>query len=56
MLIQKGDQRQVVVYWFKQRDRMLTNEYLVKFYMVWDAMLRAHRRRTRTPDDRGTAW
>lgn len=40
VLIQKGDQRQLVLYWFKQRDRVLANEYLVKLYVLWDAMTR----------------
>lgn len=39
-LIQKGDQKQVVFYWFQQRGRILTNEYLVKFYLFWDALTR----------------
>ena len=39
-LIQKDDQKQIVLYWFKQRDRSLTNEYLVKFYLFWDALSR----------------
>ncbi|MBA5867058.1 MAG: VPLPA-CTERM-specific exosortase XrtD [Nitrospira sp. CR1.3] len=39
-LIQKADQKQIVLYWFKQRDRLLTNEYLVKFYLFWDALSR----------------
>ncbi|OQW33588.1 MAG: hypothetical protein A4E19_04170 [Nitrospira sp. SG-bin1] len=39
-VIQKGDQKQVVLYWFKQRDRHLTNEYLVKWYLLWDAFSR----------------
>ena len=39
-LIQKDDQKQIVLYWFKQRDRSLTNEYLVKFYLFWDAISR----------------
>ena len=29
-----------MLYWFKQRDRQLTNEYLVKLYLVWDAIVR----------------
>jgi exosortase D (VPLPA-CTERM-specific) len=37
-LIQKGGQKQVVWYWFKQRDRILSNEYLVKFFLFWDAL------------------
>jgi len=39
-VIQKGDQKQIVLYWFKQRDRNLTNEYLVKLYLLWDAVSR----------------
>jgi EpsI family protein len=39
-LIQKGDQRQVVLYWFKQRERIVANEYLVKLYVLWDAIAR----------------
>ena len=38
--IQKGDQRQLVLYWFKQRHRIVANEYLVKLYVLWDAMTR----------------
>ena len=40
VLIQKDRQKQLVVYWFKQRDRVLSNEYLVKLYLLWDAMTR----------------
>ena len=39
-LIQKDDQKQIVLYWFKQRDRILSNEYLVKVYLFWDAVSR----------------
>ena len=39
-VIQRGDQKQIVLYWFKQRERHLTNEYLVKFYLLWDAFSR----------------
>ena len=38
LVIQKADVKQIVYYWFKQRDRMLVNEYLVKFFLVWDAL------------------
>lgn len=40
-VIEKGHQKQIVLYWFKQRERILTSEYLVKFYLFWDALLRA---------------
>lgn len=39
-LIQRGRNSQVVYYWFKQRDRHVTNEYLVKWYLLWDALTR----------------
>jgi exosortase D (VPLPA-CTERM-specific) len=38
--IQKADQHQLVLYWFKQRERFIANEYLVKLYVLWDAMTR----------------
>jgi exosortase D (VPLPA-CTERM-specific) len=39
-LIQKGDSRQLVYYWFQQRGRVITNEYLVKWYLFVDALTR----------------
>ena len=33
-----GDQRQLVYYWFAQRGRVVTNEYLVKWYIFWDGL------------------
>lgn len=38
LVIQKADVKQIVYYWFKQRDRVLVNEYLVKFFLLWDAL------------------
>jgi exosortase D (VPLPA-CTERM-specific) len=40
-LIQMGDERLLVYYWFQQRGRVMTNEYLVKLYLFWDALARA---------------
>jgi EpsI family protein len=40
VLIQKGDNKQLVYYWFQQRGRIITNEYLVKWYLFWDALTR----------------
>jgi exosortase D (VPLPA-CTERM-specific) len=39
-VIELGDQRQLVYYWFKQRDRVLTSEYSVKWYIFIDALTR----------------
>lgn len=38
MQVQKGDTRLMVYYLFKQRHRLLTNEFLVKWYLLWDAV------------------
>lgn len=40
VVIAKGETRQVVYYWFAQRGRHLTNEYLVKWYLFWDGLTR----------------
>jgi len=37
-VITKGESRQLVYYWFQQRGRIITNEYLVKWYLFWDAL------------------
>ena len=37
-VIQKGDQRQLVYYWFSQRGRVLTSELEVKWYILYDAI------------------
>ncbi len=33
-----GEDRQVVYYWFAQRGRVLTNEFLVKWFIFWDGL------------------
>lgn len=37
-IIEKGDSRQLVYYWFQQRGRSITNEYLAKWYLFHDAI------------------
>jgi exosortase D (VPLPA-CTERM-specific) len=39
-LIELGNQRQLVYYWFQQRGRIVTNEFAVKGYLFWDAVTR----------------
>lgn len=39
-LIELGDQRELVYYWFEQRGRIITNEFAVKWYIFWDAVSR----------------
>jgi exosortase D (VPLPA-CTERM-specific) len=41
VLIQQGSTRQLVYYWFQQRGRVITNEYLVKWYLFWDSLTRS---------------
>jgi exosortase D (VPLPA-CTERM-specific) len=38
LLIRKGEYGQLVYYWFDQRGRNITNEYLVKWYLFWDSL------------------
>lgn len=40
LIISTGSARQLVNYWFMQRGRNLTNEYLVKWYIFWDSLTR----------------
>jgi EpsI family protein len=39
-IIRMGESRQLVYYWFKQRDRIITDEFAVKWYILWDALMR----------------
>jgi exosortase D (VPLPA-CTERM-specific) len=39
VVIEKGRDRQLVYYWFQQRGRIITNEFLVKWYIFQDAIL-----------------
>jgi len=37
-VIKQGDYTQLVYYWFQGRGRIITNEYMVKWYLFWDAL------------------
>jgi EpsI family protein len=39
-VIELGDQRELVYYWFQQRGRAMTNEFAVKWYLFSDALTR----------------
>jgi exosortase D (VPLPA-CTERM-specific) len=41
VLIRLGNQQQLVYYWFQQRGRVFTNEYLAKWYLLWDGLTMA---------------
>ncbi|MCB1597810.1 MAG: EpsI family protein, partial [Gammaproteobacteria bacterium] len=38
VVISMGEQRQLVYYWFAQRGRTVTNEFLVKWYIFLDGL------------------
>ena len=38
VLIQKGLDKQVILYWYHDRGRVIASEYWAKGYLVWDAM------------------
>ena len=39
-VIAHGADQALMYYWFQQRGRVLTNEYVVKWYIFWDALTR----------------
>jgi exosortase D (VPLPA-CTERM-specific) len=39
-IIQLGSQRQIVYYWFDERGRHITSEYVARWYLFWDALTR----------------
>jgi EpsI family protein len=40
VVIKKGDFTQLVYYWFQGRGRVITNEYMVKWFLFWDSLTR----------------
>ena len=40
LIIQKGLDKQLVLYWYQDRGRVLTSEYWAKAYMILDALLK----------------
>ena len=39
VLVQKGLDQQMVLYWYQDRGRILASEYWQKFYSIWDLLL-----------------
>jgi EpsI family protein len=37
-VIQKGLDRQLILYWYHDRGRVIASEYMAKGYLIWDAM------------------
>jgi exosortase D (VPLPA-CTERM-specific) len=40
VIIERGNQRSLVYYWFEQRGRRIANEYAMKAYLLYDAVFR----------------
>jgi len=39
VLIEHGNQKALVYYWFRERGRRVTNEYVVRWYLFWDSLV-----------------
>jgi len=40
VLVSRGEDRQLVLYWYQERGRVIADEYWGKAYLVWDSMTR----------------
>lgn len=40
VVVAKGESRQLVLYWYQGRGRVVASEYLSKAYLIWDAAAR----------------
>lgn len=40
MIIENGSNRQLVYYWYDQRGRKVANEFVMKFWLIYDAVMR----------------
>jgi len=40
VVIEKGFERQLLLYWYQDRGRVVASEYAAKGYLIWDAMTR----------------
>jgi len=40
VVIELGNERELVYYWFEQRGRVIDNEFVVKWFLFWDALTR----------------
>lgn len=38
VLIEQGNQRALVYYWFQERHRRITSEYVARWYLFWDSL------------------
>jgi EpsI family protein len=40
LVLQKGPNKQISLYWYQSRGRIISSEYMQKIYLVWDAITR----------------
>ena len=40
MVVERGAKKQMVLYWFQSRGRIIASEYMQKFWLVWDSIFR----------------
>ena len=40
LVLQRGPSKQVSLYWYQSRGRIISSEYMQKIYLVWDAVTR----------------
>lgn len=40
LVLQKGKRKQISLYWYQSRGRIIASEYMQKIYLVWDAISR----------------
>jgi EpsI family protein len=40
VVFEREGRRQLVFYWFRERERIVASEYRVKWYLLWDALTR----------------
>ncbi len=38
VIIQKGIEQQLILYWYQDRGRIITSEYWAKIYLIWDSI------------------
>ncbi len=38
VVVEKGLERQVILYWYQDRGRVISSEYWAKAFMIWDAL------------------
>jgi len=38
VILKKGQDRQLFLYWYQDRGRIITSDYVAKFYVLWDSI------------------